>query len=132
MIDESETQTTASRALAISSKAAQCGFDWNCPEDVLDKLVEEIGEIREALHNHDTIDHICEEVGDLYFALVNFNRKMQIDSDSAFLRGVTKFERRYQALEALIHQSGRQTSDLSQDELELVWQQVKQGERNGR
>lgn len=122
--------STAQRALAVSRKAAALGFDWNHPLDVLDKLNEEIQEIREAVLNLDSHEHICEEVGDLYFALVNFNRKMQIDSDLAFQNGVAKFERRFQKLESIVQESGRNILDLSQNELERVWQQVKQGEQN--
>ena len=123
--------TTAQRAHQISSFAASLGFDWNCPADVLDKLQEELNEIRQALLNRDSIEHVQEEVGDLYFALVNFNRKMGIDSDTAFLHGVTKFERRFHALEQMVLQSGRSLSDMSQDELEEVWKLVKKGEQNG-
>ena len=123
--------TTAQRALDVSQKAADVGFDWNSPKDVLDKLDEELAEIRQALLNGDSIRHIEEEVGDLYFALINFNRKMQIDSDRAFLAGVTKFERRFRSLEEWIQKSGRKTSDLTPDELEDVWKLVKMGENNG-
>ena len=124
--------TTAQRALEISTEAAGVGFDWKTPEDVLDKLDEELAEIRQALNEGAERQHIEEEVGDLYFALVNFNRIMQIDSDSAFLSGVMKFERRYRALEALVQKSGRQMQDLSPDELEDVWKRVKLGENDGR
>ena len=126
-----QLKTTAQRAFDISQKAARVGFDWNKPEDVIDKLYEELGEIKQALQDNAPIGHLEEEVGDLYFALVNFNRKMHIDSDKAFLAGVTKFERRFRALEDWIHKSGRQTQDLSQDELEDVWRIVKSGEKNG-
>lgn len=122
--------TTARRAHDVSAQAAILGFDWNRPEDVLDKLQEELDEIREAMHNGDSKEHVAEEVGDLFFALINFNRKMSIDSDAAFEAGVAKFERRFQALNQIISQAGRKTSDLSQDELEDVWKLVKQGEHN--
>ena len=128
----SHNKTTAERAFEISTEAASVGFDWKNPVDVLDKLDEELAEIRQALDEGASLQHIEEEVGDLYFALVNFNRKMQIDSDRAFLSGVTKFERRYRALESQVLKSGRQMQDLSPDELEDVWKRVKMGENNGR
>ncbi|MBO4350003.1 MAG: hypothetical protein J6A01_03530 [Proteobacteria bacterium] len=128
----SQHKTTAERALEISTEAAAVGFDWKKPGDVLDKLEEELAEIRQALNEGTDRQHIEEEVGDLYFALVNFNRKMQIDSDSAFLSGVMKFERRYRALEKHVQNMGRQMQDLSADELEDVWKRVKMGENNGR
>lgn len=127
-----DDKTTADRALDISKKAASVGFDWARPEDVLDKLDEELSEIRQALQNGDSLEHIEEEVGDLFFALINFNRKMHIDSNKAFLNGVLKFERRFNLLETIIRNSGRKTSDLTADELENVWSLVKKGEQNAR
>lgn len=127
-----DEKNAADRALDISTKAAELGFDWNRPDDVLDKLDEELEEIREALQNGDSIDHVEEEVGDLFFALINFNRKMHIDSNKAFLAGVLKFERRFNLLETIIRNSGRKTSDLTADELEEVWKLVKKGEQNAR
>ena len=122
-------KTTAQRALEISVKAASHGFDWEKPEDVLDKMDEELSEIRDALLNGDPIDHIEEEVGDLFFAVINFNRKMHIDSDRAFLSGVLKFERRFNLLENIIQNSGRKIDELASDELEEVWNIVKKEEQ---
>lgn len=121
--------TIAQRGHQISQKAATLGFDWDCASDVLDKLIEEIGEIRSAMDENDSA-HVREEVGDLFFALINFNRKMHIDSDSAFEAGVAKFERRFQALENIVSQSGRQIGELSMSELEAVWQRVKKEEHH--
>ena len=121
--------TIAQRGHQISQKAAALGFDWDCAADVLDKLIEEIGEIRSAMDENDRA-HVREEVGDLFFALINFNRKMHIDSDTAFEAGVTKFERRFQALENIVSQSGRQIGELSMSELEAVWQRVKKEEHH--
>lgn len=127
---EDSKKTTARRALDIASRAASIGFDWNDPHDVLDKIREELDEIRDALDHDASREHLIEEVGDLYFALVNFNRKMQIDSDEAFLVGVNKFERRFRALEKIIHDNGKSPDQLSQDELEDVWRRVKKEESN--
>ena len=123
--------TIAQRARLISEEAAALGFDWPAPIDVLDKLAEEISEIRQAMQNHESPQRIAEEVGDLYFALVNFNRKMQIDSDMAFCAGVDKFQRRFNALCQHIENNGQNIIDLSADELESIWQSVKQEEKNG-
>lgn len=125
-----KTETAAQRAYRISVEAASVGFDWNTPEDVIDKLQEELDEIRDAVQSHDDIEHVAEEVGDFFFALINFNRKMHIVSDRAFHAGVDKFERRFRSLETIIHQSGRTPSELSQEELESVWKTVKEGEKN--
>ena len=124
-------KSPAQRAFDISSEAAKIGFDWNQPLDVIPKLYEEIHEIESALRNHDQ-NNLIEEIGDLFFALVNFNRKANIDSDAAFHRGVDKFERRYRRLLQIIEASGRNIHTLSQDELEDVWMTVKKEEYHGR
>ena len=113
------------RALKISADAAALGFDWAHPVDVLDKLAEELNEIRQAMNDGESKERIAEEVGDLYFALVNFNRKMHIDSSRAFELGIQKFERRFNALKQHVEQSGTQISNLSDKELDDIWQQVK-------
>ena len=129
---ESVTKSAARRAHEVSARAAALGFDWDCAADVLDKIAEELGEIREALDTGMPTAHVREEVGDLFFALVNFCRKMQIDSDAAFDGGVAKFERRFAALEKRVLDSGRTLADLSMEELEAVWQSVKKEESHVR
>lgn len=122
--------TTAQRALKVSVEAAELGFDWACAADVVDKLTEETQEIRQALHDKDSKTHLAEEIGDLYFALVNLTRKLQIDPDTAFEYGVSKFEKRFNALKATVARSGRQVSELSAEELDAVWRLVKSGENH--
>ena len=121
---------TIQKALDISNKAAAVGFDWPSPMAVLDKVVEELAEIRQALYKGESKDRVAEEVGDLFFALVNFNRKMQIDSEQAFLAGTEKFDRRYQKLCEVIEESGHHPADLDSDSLEAVWQTIKMEEKN--
>ena len=119
------------RALVVSENAAAQGFDRNNAIDVLDKVVEEIAEIRQALRSNESKQRIAEEVGDLFFALVNFNRKMQIDSENAFSAGIDKFERRFQKVTDLVKQTGHEVSDLNLDVLESIWSIVKKEEKNG-
>ena len=124
-------KTPAQRAFEISSEAAKIGFDWPQPLDVIPKLHEEIQEIELALRKNDN-NNLIEEIGDLFFALVNLNRKANIDSDAAFHRGVDKFERRYRRLVQIIEMDGRDIHSLSPDELENVWMTVKKEENHGR
>jgi len=114
------------RAMEISTQAAMLGFDWAEPRDVLDKLGEELDEVRCALDQKARED-VTEEIGDLFFALVNFCRKMQIDPGRAFERGVQKFERRFRSLSVLIAGRG---GEVSAQVLDDLWQQVKKGERH--
>lgn len=119
------------RAMKISTEAASVGFDWENPMDVLDKIVEELAEIRMAFREEEPDLHVEEEVGDLFFALVNFCRKMQFDPAHTFNAGVQKFERRFESLRNLVEQSGKSMSDLNSQELEAMWRTVKLRERNG-
>ena len=122
----------ARRAHAISIEAARDGFDWENPNDVLDKIAEELDEIRSALTHHESLARIEEEVGDLFFALVNFNRKMQIDSDAAFTQGVLKFERRSRALQKRASQLHLSLQALDPQTLDALWNDVKSEENHGR
>lgn len=124
-------KTIAQHAMNVSVEAANLGFDWACAADVLDKIDEELQEIRQAMNNGDTQDHLTEEIGDLYFALVNLTRKMQIDPDIAFQKGVMKFERRFNALKEIVASSNRQVNDLTAEELDNIWRRVKSGENHG-
>lgn len=124
-------KTPAQRAFEISVEAAKIGFDWPQPLDVIPKLHEEIDEIKRALQNQDR-SNLIEEIGDLFFALVNLNRKADIESDDAFHRGVDKFERRYRRLVQIIQAEGRDIESLSADELETLWNFVKKEEHHAR
>ena len=115
-----------SQAMEISTQAAMLGFDWAEPRDVLDKLDEELDEVRRAL-DQKTREDVTEEIGDLFFALVNFCRKMQIDPGRAFGNGVRKFERRFRSLSARMAEKG---GEMSAQVLDDLWQQVKMGERH--
>ena len=102
-------------------RAARVGFDWPEIEGVLDKIVEEIQEVKEAVEP----DHVAEEIGDLMFALVNLARWKKVDAESA-LRGTNlKFKARFAHIEAGAKARGRNLSDLSLDEMEALWQEAK-------
>lgn len=109
------------QAQEYQSRAARVGFDWPGIEGVLDKIAEEIQEVREA----DAPGRVSEEIGDLLFALVNLARWQKVDAESA-LRGTNmKFKRRFAHIEAGAQAQGRDLSDLSLDEMESLWQEAK-------
>ncbi|MEM6943454.1 MAG: nucleoside triphosphate pyrophosphohydrolase, partial [Pseudomonadota bacterium] len=87
------------RALKLTKRAAKPGFDWQDPDDVMAKVVEEAGELREEVGRGDP-DRIKDEFGDLLFVMVNLGRHLGVDAEAA-LRGTNaKFERRFRAIEA--------------------------------
>ena len=113
------------QAQEYQDRAARVGFDWPEIQGVLDKIAEEIREVKDA----DDEEHLTEELGDLFFALVNLARWKKVDAESA-LRGTNqKFKKRFGVIEQGAKQQGRNLSDLSLDEMESFWQNAKRTER---
>ncbi|MEL7138352.1 MAG: MazG nucleotide pyrophosphohydrolase domain-containing protein, partial [Pseudomonadota bacterium] len=119
------------RALKLTKRAAKPGFDWQDPNDVMSKVVEEAGELREEVGKGDP-DRIKDEFGDLLFVMVNLGRHLGVDAEAA-LRGTNaKFERRFRAVEAALRLEGRTIWDSSLAEMDALWNRVKRDEKAGR
>jgi len=112
------------RAQKLQKRAARVGFDWPEVEPVLDKLDEEITELREALAAGDKAAQ-QEEMGDLIFTCVNLARHLDVDSEEALRHCNQKFEKRFGFIEQSLQQQGREMSQCSSDELEALWQAAK-------
>jgi tetrapyrrole methylase family protein/MazG family protein len=123
------------RAYEYSARAATVGFDWVRPEDVLDKIDEEAREVRQAVesrrHNHDgtTVgrhdEQLEEEVGDLLFAIANLARKLGVEPEAALRKANDKFRGRFEQLEADVTARGARLKDMTLEEMERQWQEVK-------
>ena len=111
------------RAHEIGTRAAAVGFDWPSAPEVMDKVEEELRELRAALAEDPA--RAAEEFGDLLFSLANLSRKLGLESESALREANEKFTERFTALEALVETSGRRLQDLSPAEFEDAWQRVK-------
>lgn len=115
-------------ALKLQERAAKVGFDWSAPEPILDKIEEEIGELREALKDGDKAK-VSDELGDLIFAVVNIGRHVKADPEQA-LRGTnTKFRLRFNHIETVLHKEGETLEAASLDRMEEIWQAAKAIER---
>ena len=115
-------------ALKIQERAAKVGFDWSEPEPILDKIEEEIAELREAL-KEGRKDKVADELGDLIFAVVNIGRHVKADPEQA-LRGTnTKFRRRFHHIETELAANGENLDDATLERMEALWQAAKQIER---
>lgn len=112
------------RARRISEKAAGIGFDWADPAGVLDKVGEELEELRAAVGGSDR-GRIGEELGDLLFALVNLGRHLGVDAEGALHDASEKFLRRFSHVEGELARRGRGPSDASLEEMEALWQEAK-------
>ena len=115
-------------ALKLQERAAKVGFDWSSPEPILDKIEEEIGELREALAAGDKA-RVADELGDLIFAVVNIGRHVDADPEMA-LRGTnTKFRRRFGHIETELRSAGETLEEATLERMEELWQAAKAIER---
>lgn len=112
------------KAFRIQEKAANVGFDWESPEQVWDKVKEEIGEVSEAIGRGDR-DDIEAEFGDLLFSVINAARLYKVNPENALERTNRKFISRFNYIEAAATASGRSIRDLTLGEMEELWQKAK-------
>ncbi len=117
-------------AYRMTQKASGVGFDWTDARSVLAKVREEIVEVEEILDQSDRRRHE-EEVGDLLFTAVNLARHLEVDPDAALAKANSKFQRRFQAVEADFERRDRHLADATLEELEASWCNVKRAERGG-
>ena len=111
-------------AQQIASRAAGVGFDWENPEQVLDKLDEELAEFDEARRNASP-ERLEDELGDLLFVLVNLARFVKVDPEQALRRTNAKFRQRFGYMERKLAERGRKPADSNIEELEALWQEAK-------
>jgi MazG family protein len=115
------------RAYEISARAAAVGFDWSRPDDVLDKIEEEVAEVRNEVEAGATGDlsRAEEEMGDLLFAIANLSRKLGIEPEAALRRANDKFTRRFESMERALAGSGTPIPGATLAQMEAQWQRVK-------
>ncbi|NTA10053.1 nucleoside triphosphate pyrophosphohydrolase [Agrobacterium tumefaciens] len=123
------SQPALTEALKLQEQAARVGFDWSNPAPILDKIEEEIAELREALAEGKP-EKVSDELGDLIFALVNIGRHVKADPEDA-LRGTnTKFRRRFNHIETSLTENGETLQEASLEIMEDLWQAAKRIERS--
>jgi MazG family protein len=115
------------RAYHIGVRAASAGFDWTTPGDIVDKIQEEVDELREVVDAEGEADQARaeEEMGDLLFSIANLSRKLGIEPETALRKANDKFTKRFDTLEKALNKSGRAMKEMTLDELEAEWQRVK-------
>jgi nucleoside triphosphate diphosphatase len=117
------------RAEKLQNRAARAGFDWPEPGQVLDKITEEVAEIRTELEQGASKDAVAEEIGDLLFAVVNLARHLEIDSETALRAANRKFERRFRRVEELLAAQDKEPAGSTLEEMEDAWQRAKEQEK---
>jgi ATP diphosphatase len=116
------------RAAKLQTRAARVGFDWGEPGPVLDKIEEEIGEVRAEVVSGAGIERVADEIGDLFFACVNLARHLGADAETATRHASAKFERRFRRVETLLAAKGRRAQDSTLDEMDRLWSEAKSEE----
>lgn len=115
------------KAHDLQKQAAKAGFDWPDVKPVLDKVEEELDELRRALAEGD-LAHAREELGDLLFVLANLGRHLGGNAEQILQDGNHKFQTRFRAVERRVREDGKRMEDCSLQELDRIWERVKGGE----
>src|SRR5436189_63040 len=107
------------RAFHIGARAASVGFDWAGAGAIVDKIQEEVDELRDVVEAHGAVDQgrAEEEMGDLLFSIANLSRKLGIEPETALRKANDKFTRRFGVLEVSVADSGRAMKDMALEEL---------------
>jgi len=116
------------RAQKLQARAARVGFDWPEARQVLDKIEEEIAEVKAEIAGGGAAEKLDEEVGDLLFAVVNLARKLGLDAEASLRRGARKFERRFHQVEAALAAEGRTPQEAGLEAMEAQWVAAKEQE----
>jgi MazG family protein len=112
------------KANRIQEKVRGVGFDWEKREQIWDKVLEEIMELKEEINNRDT-DAIESELGDVLFSIINASRLYGIDPEAALEKNNRKFIKRFNYLETETLKKGVSLHDMSLDEMNVIWEEAK-------
>lgn len=112
------------KANRIQEKVRGVGFDWEKREQIWDKVVEEISELKNEIDNNDN-DKIESELGDVMFSLINASRLYGIDPEAALEKTNRKFIKRFNYLENETIRKGKSLHDMSLDEMNVIWEEAK-------
>jgi ATP diphosphatase len=123
--DISKGLAPVQRALKLQKRAATVGFDWDNISPVMDKIVEELHELKSEIETNADDARKAEEFGDLMFACVNLARHLNIDPELSLRHTNHKFEQRFGYIENEVRASGKTLEDVDLNEMERLWQEAK-------
>ncbi|MEQ8195686.1 MAG: nucleoside triphosphate pyrophosphohydrolase [Rhodospirillales bacterium] len=113
------------RAYKLQQRAARVGFEWENAAGALEKVHEEIEEIRAEIEENAPHDRIEDEIGDLFFALVNYARMVGVTPEDALRRANDKFLARFRRVEARLAERGKTPETSNLEEMDVLWNEVK-------
>lgn len=120
------------RAVKLQRRAARVGFDWSSLPPIFEKIEEELDEVKQEIDLQAEQQLIEDEIGDLFFAVSNLARHLDIDPETAVRRSNAKFERRFRSIERLASETNQELQEMTLDEMEMLYQEVKQAENKER
>src|SRR5436190_8992414 len=110
--------------LKLTKKAAKVGFDWENPDQIFEKLDEEVAELKEAISKGET-GNAAEEIGDLLFVVMNLARHLDIEPETALKKTNRKFRQRFRFIEDGLKRDGKSLDDASLKEMDELWNEAK-------
>jgi MazG family protein len=113
------------KAMRLQEKAKQVGFEWDNREQVWQKVEEEIGELKEAIHEGSQ-QKSEEELGDVLFSLVNYARFLNVDAENALELTNKKFIHRFTQMEQAALAKGHNLNEMTLEEMDAIWNEIKQ------
>ena len=115
------------KAFRVQEKTANVGFDWDNPEEVWNKVKEEIAEVETEIKNGNAVD-VEKEFGDLLFSVVNVARKYGVNPENALEKTNQKFISRFNYVEAKSKEQGKRLKEMTLDEMAVLWEEAKRNE----
>lgn len=117
------------RAYRLQEKAAKVGFDWKEHKPVYDKILEEIGELRDKIKSGAGKEMIEDEFGDVLFSIVNYARFLKVNPEDALRRTIEKFTYRFSKIEEFARKNNLDLEKMTLEEMDAVWNRAKKGKR---
>ncbi len=116
------------KAFRVQEKTSNVGFDWDKPEDVWDKVKEEIAEVETEIRKGNNAN-IEKEFGDLIFSIVNAARMYNVNAENALEKTNQKFINRFNYVEAKSHEQGKNLKEMALAEMDKLWEEAKRLEK---
>ena len=117
------------KAYRIQEKASGVGFDWDNADEVWNKVLEELQELKEAAHSGAADEEKEHELGDLLFAIINYARFIEVNPEDALERTNRRFIKRFQYIEEKAKEGQKPLNEMTLDEMEVFWNEAKKLER---
>lgn len=113
------------KAYRIQEKASKVGFDWKEEAPVLDKISEELEELKENIRTNKSKEEIEDELGDLLFSIVNYARFLKINPEDALRGTIKKFSSRFSKIEEFAKSNNKELEDMTLEEMDEIWEKAK-------